>query len=311
MAAIELLSLANLSSTSERSDTPTPQHESIVTTRPTRREAATSRAEAPPTGLHTELPSRAQVAEPPSRTSSPANSISSNLPQNNSGSSSIRPRSPPTPSQPQVQPQTVLSGLPSSLRPRVNRRPSNATQPQIPSLNSSPTGLMPTRAPLATSPLRIPKENLPSAASRPSADFVHASSPLSAMTTTSGLPRSESPVSIRSHKLPSSNLIPTPEIPPPRREHNNRVSFFDPINQATLDRLVSEDYAEDGSAGDEETSQATMTSVEEMLEGFEWASDDYFGKRNSNGAADLVGARLMYELIALEKVNHHVVPLVH
>jgi hypothetical protein len=89
------------------------------------------------------------------------------------------------------------------------------------------------------------------------------------------------------------------------------VSFFDPINQATLDRLVSEDYAEDGSAGDEETSQATMTSVEEMLEGFEWASDDYFGKRNSNGAADLVGARLMYELIALEKVNHHVVPLVH
>ncbi|OAX44413.1 hypothetical protein K503DRAFT_706401 [Rhizopogon vinicolor AM-OR11-026] len=295
------------SSMSERSDTPVPQalqNDSHVTTRPARREAATSRAETPQTGLYTEPPTRTQVARPPSRTSSPANSTSSSLPQNNSVSGSIRPSSPPTTPQPQVQPPTTPSALLSSLRPRVNRRLSNATQPQVPPLNGLPTSLMPARAPLATPPLRVPKEILSSAVSRPSADLVHVPSPLTATAATQ-LPRSESPVSFRSHKLPSSNLIPAPEAPPPRREHNNRVSFFDPVNQATLDRLVSGDYAEDGSAGDEETSQATMASVEEMLEGFEWASEDYFGKKNSKGAADLVGARLVDELVALEKANIH------
>jgi Skp family chaperone for outer membrane proteins len=48
-----------------------------------------------------------------------------------------------------------------------------------------------------------------------------------------------------------------------------------------------------------------MASVEEMLEGFEWASDDFFGKKNAKGAADLVEARLLDELIALEKANIH------
>lgn len=102
------------------------------------------------------------------------------------------------------------------------------------------------------------------------------------------------------------------EAPPPRREYNNRVSFFDPANQAALDRLVSGDFAEDEDVGDEETSQATIASIDDMLEGFEWASDELFGRRNSMGAADLVGARLLDELVALEKVNHHqVIPLTH
>jgi exocyst complex component 1 len=310
MAAIELFLLAHGSSMDDRSATPVPrvlQDDSNVTATPARREAVTSRTEASPTGLHTEPPTRAQPAQPPSRTSSPANSISSNLPQD-SGSGSIRPSSPLTAPQPQVQSPAVLSSLPSSLRPRANRRPSNASQPQIPPLNGLPASLLPARSPLTTPPLRIPKENLPSSASRPSADFVHASSPLSVTAITSELPRSESPVSIRSYQPPSSNLKPTPEATHPRREHNNRVSFFDPANQAALDRLVSEDFAEDGSAGEEETSQATMTNVEEMLEGFEWASDDLFGKRDSKGAADLVGARLLDELIALEKVNQQVIP---
>jgi hypothetical protein len=309
MAAIELFLLAHGSSMDDRSATPVPralQDDSNVTATPARREAVTSRTEASPTGLHTEPPTRAQPAQPPSRTSSPANSTSSNLPQD-SGSGSIRPSSPLTAPQPQVQPPAVLSSLPSSLRPRANRRPSNASQPQIPPLNGLPASLLPARSPLTTPPLRIPKENLPSSASRPSADFVHASSPLTVTAITSELPRSESPVSTRSYQPPSSNLKPTPEATHPRREHNNRVSFFDPANQAALDRLVSEDFAEDGSAGEEETSQATMTNVEEMLEGFEWASDDLFGKRDSKGAADLVGARLLDELIALEKVNQQVI----
>jgi hypothetical protein len=252
--------------------------------------------------MRTELPARTQVA----RSSSPAGSNISNPPQNNSGSGVIRPPSPPPASQLQGQPQTVQSGLPSSLRPRVIRRPSNATPPQNPSSNGLPANLVPTRAPPSMLPLRTPKETYPFAASRPSAEFVHTSSPLSATPTVAQLPRSESPVSVRSQqsqKLPSSKSIPTPEPPQPRREHNNRVSFFDPLNQAALDRLVAGDYPEDGSAGEEETSQATMASVEEMLEGFEWASDDFFGKKNAKGAADLVEARLLDELIALEKVN--------
>lgn len=89
-----------------------------------------------------------------------------------------------------------------------------------------------------------------------------------------------------------------------RREHNNRVSFFDPANQAALDRLVAGDWgSEEDADGAEETAEATMISVEEMLEGYEWASDDMFGRKSAKGAADLVEARLLDELMALEKVG--------
>ncbi|KAG1875576.1 exocyst complex component Sec3-domain-containing protein [Suillus subalutaceus] len=292
---------SGFSQSSETLVTQAPQSDLNITTGPATRQAATSRAGTPQPGMRTELPPRTQVARP----SSPAGSNISNLSQNNSSSSVIRLPSPPPASQLQGQLQIVQSSLPSSLRPRVIRRPSNATPPQTPSSNGLPANLVPTRAPLSASPLRTPKENYPFAVSRPSAEFVHASSPLSATPTVAQLPRSESPISVRSQKLPSGKSIPTPEPPQPRREHNNRVSFFDPLNQAALDRLVAGDYPEDGSAGEEETSQATMASVEEMLEGFEWASDDFFGKKNAKGAADLVEARLLDELIALEKANIH------
>lgn len=89
-----------------------------------------------------------------------------------------------------------------------------------------------------------------------------------------------------------------------RREHNNRVSFFDPANQAALDRLVAGDWGFEEDAEDaEETADATMISVEDMLEGYEWASDDMFGRKSAKGAADLVEARLLDELLALDKVG--------
>jgi len=47
---------------------------------------------------------------------------------------------------------------------------------------------------------------------------------------------------------------------------------------------------------------ATMADVEEMLEGYEWASEDVMGRKASRGAADLIEARLLDELMALEKV---------
>lgn len=61
--------------------------------------------------------------------------------------------------------------------------------------------------------------------------------------------------------------------------------------------------SEEDAEGAEETADATMISVEEMLEGYEWASDDVFGRKSVKGAADLVEARLLDELMALDKVG--------
>jgi hypothetical protein len=85
-----------------------------------------------------------------------------------------------------------------------------------------------------------------------------------------------------------------------RRDQNARVSFFDPGNQAALDRLITSVPNE--ADGEEETAQAMMSNVEEMIEGYEWAIDDVIGRKSARGAADLIEARLLDELLALEKV---------
>lgn len=48
-----------------------------------------------------------------------------------------------------------------------------------------------------------------------------------------------------------------------------------------------------------------MASVEEMLEGYEWASDDVLGQKRTRGAVAQIEARLLDELMALEKANIH------
>lgn len=83
-----------------------------------------------------------------------------------------------------------------------------------------------------------------------------------------------------------------------RRDPLARISFFDSANQAAIDRLISASDAD----GEEENAQATMANVEEMIEGYEWASDDIIGRKTAGGAADLIEARLLDELLALEKV---------
>ncbi|KAI0688760.1 exocyst complex component Sec3-domain-containing protein [Cytidiella melzeri] len=96
-----------------------------------------------------------------------------------------------------------------------------------------------------------------------------------------------------------------------RREPNTRVSFFDPANQAILDRLLSgdtllrDDFDEGDGEGEvaEETAQAMLDSVEEMLEGYEWASGELFA--TGRGTADQIESRLLGELMALEKANIH------
>lgn len=96
-----------------------------------------------------------------------------------------------------------------------------------------------------------------------------------------------------------------------RRDLNNRISFYDPSNQGTLDRLLSGDVVlqlekeGDDAEGDAqlENAQATLTSVEEMLEGYEMTSDDILGGKTLRGTADQIEARLLDELMALEKVT--------
>ncbi|CCA67704.1 related to Exocyst complex component Sec3 [Serendipita indica DSM 11827] len=80
-----------------------------------------------------------------------------------------------------------------------------------------------------------------------------------------------------------------------------RISFYDPANQATVDRLLS---IEDRGVGEEESNEATMANIEEMLDGYEWASAGSTGSWDDpKGAADQIEARLLKELSALDAAN--------
>jgi exocyst complex component 1 len=96
-----------------------------------------------------------------------------------------------------------------------------------------------------------------------------------------------------------------PSVPPEqaqRREQKARISFFDPANQSALDRLIFRGSGPSDPEGEEEGTQDIMANVEEMLEGYEWASDDILGRMRGRGAVDQIEARLLDELMALEKV---------
>ena len=93
------------------------------------------------------------------------------------------------------------------------------------------------------------------------------------------------------------------EAPLTRRDQKARISFFDPVNQAMLDRLILGCEPQADVDGDEENARATLASVEEMIEGYEWASDDVIGRKSTKGAVDMIEARLLDELTALEKVS--------
>lgn len=121
---------------------------------------------------------------------------------------------------------------------------------------------------------------------------------------------------------PPSALVTSLPLRPADNPHsrNARISFFDPPNQTLLDRLLATDSAIVASSGagaggdnEEESVRATLTSVEEMLDGFEWATEDIFGKNGrgglglgvgfgGTGSAEQIEARLLDELMALEKV---------
>lgn len=111
---------------------------------------------------------------------------------------------------------------------------------------------------------------------------------------------SSAPSALSPEKLAPEN------IPDARREQHTRVTFFDAANQTTIDRLISGSMNADPHVdGDDETAAVMMSSVEEMIEGYEWASDDVISRNFSKGAAAMIEARLLDELLALEKANIH------
>jgi hypothetical protein len=86
-----------------------------------------------------------------------------------------------------------------------------------------------------------------------------------------------------------------------RKDPYARISYYDTANQATADRLLA---VADKATGEEESNEATMANIEEMLEGYEWSS---VGSRSiwgePKGAADQIEARLLKELSALDAVR--------
>ncbi|KAA1467891.1 exocyst complex component sec3 subunit [Dentipellis sp. KUC8613] len=206
------------------------------------------------------------------------------------------------------------SGFSRSSRARAND-PSpraSAASTQVPSINlPSPSRMRPSIA--TTSSFRSSAESSQNlSTSRPSLEVPSSvtsltPTPTSPLSSSFTAKRSASPTPSHKSRGKSSTRGPSPAPQEPekqRRDPNARVSFFDPANQAALDRLISGDGVLHGGGIEEDASQATMTSVEEMLEGYEWASDDILGKKRT-GAVDQIEARLLDELMALDKANIH------
>jgi hypothetical protein len=112
---------------------------------------------------------------------------------------------------------------------------------------------------------------------------------------------------------------------PKRPDPNARISFFDPQNQAALDRLITGGLGKlvvggagadggadaDGDVGEGETIQEVLGTVEELLDAHEWPVDrlrNGSGSNSNNGGGGgpldgQVEGRLLGELLALDKAN--------
>ena len=140
-----------------------------------------------------------------------------------------------------------------------------------------------------------------------SCSYCYSAAPQDSATTRSHLPnRTNSPapsLTSRSFAYQRDNPSTLLDVVANRRDHNARISYFDPSNQATVDRLIVDapEIELDGE-GEEESAQATLANVEEMIEGYEWVSENVIGRKMTKGAVDLIEARLLDELMALEKV---------
>lgn len=241
--------------------------------------------------------------------------------------SSIRPRDPPAPYNsrlPPAQPRQRLGSdvslpPPQALQPR--RRPSIAGQQQpqqVPAISLQPTNGTLRGYEIDGMSDRSRKDSNQSASTAPPPPPPQRSAAGPPNVLTPARSRNASPELISSSRArkPSATTMKETGLGV-RKDPNARLSYFDPTNQQTLDRLIAaggtrgasldggmDGEGMDGEAGDEvESAQDTLASVEEMIEGYEWASDDVIGRKMARGAADMIEARLLDELMALDKVR--------
>ncbi|KAJ7630772.1 exocyst complex component sec3 subunit [Roridomyces roridus] len=217
----------------------------------------------------------------------------------------------PSPPPPRSQSRNGIPSRPSSPTNSTRGYASSRTAPRPPPPSTSPQPPR-TRNPgrpsnASTTSSQVPSVNLQTTSASPRLvdnDDRNASSDSLAV-------RSQ-PTAVESQRAPSpgprttkrsATVAPPVEGVSSRRDQNARVSFFDPGNQVALDRLIT--GPSNDPDGEEETVQAMMSNVEEMIEGYEWAIDDVIGRKSSSGAADLIEARLVDELMALDKANIH------
>ncbi|KAI0715395.1 exocyst complex component Sec3-domain-containing protein [Earliella scabrosa] len=286
------------------------------------------------------------------RTGRTSGMSTSSSPMPRSASRARRPRSPPRADSPDLSktaPSTVPERAatpvrnhlstpsreplppPSAMRPRHARLPSNtdtSSRTSAATTSSVPSIAYPSSVTSVQSETQYNESRTDGyGTTRGSLDIpARSASPASSVTQPS--PRSAFAASSDA-LAPTASITPTPSNrpQPPRnvsigavegglgsRRENTRVSFFDPVNQATLNRVLSGDamlHEEVDGEGEgtgeieDESALATLESVEEMLEGYEWASDDILGRRALTGTAEQIEARLLDELMALDKANIH------
>ncbi|CAE6412634.1 unnamed protein product [Rhizoctonia solani] len=205
-------------------------------------------------------------------------------------------------------PTTPSASLPDNYPPAVPR-PRRQPQPSPPTTPRQSNRSIPTRNSERSSQATSERERVSQADSRPSQPSI-----LIPSTPQDGVPspRIRTPVKgspAHSQNTPLSRIVSKTTIRPPsppsvapspvvtqpaRRDPNARISYFDPTNQAVLERLLQQ--GADGDVG-----ESALTNVEDMLDGFEWR----LKSGASGGAADQIEARLKDELMALEKANIH------
>lgn len=222
---------------------------------------------------------------------------SSSTTQTHLGTGSISPAPPPPSLSRPVAQQTI------DTRNLLTSRPPSVSVPPQPA-GSRPKLLRPPNTDSGAPATNLTASH--SANSERSPQTEESSSAMSSPYIVSHRSGTQSPVSVPTRIQPSQNQkinFSTASETVLRRDQNARISFYDPANQVALDQLISEstDINVENEGEDENTS-ATMTNVEDMIEGYEWASDDILTRKSSRGAADLIEARLLDELMALEKV---------
>ncbi|TDL28196.1 hypothetical protein BD410DRAFT_350073 [Rickenella mellea] len=264
------------------------------------------------------------------RATSPANSQTRTRPSSPANSTRSSPSAQMTVSPSRARPSSPSSrSQTSTVRPRVVRRPSAASSIRSTASGQTPSVVPPPVAPIPIRPILnartsvVQSQNLTPVP--PALDVPWSATSPGIGSSVSAASAYDTPISARKDRPPSPKPSPsaqrshpksTRSIPPPaldiapsqssRRDPNARISYFDPPNQALLDRLLSSEAQDnDGADGEGESAEATMANLEEMLEGYEWASGDILGRKRARGAADQIEARLLDELMALDKANVH------